>query len=84
MEKKDREALLQFRKEEAEKSCVHKMAAMCFRFMIQSPFARNMAAVPSIFPLPTVHYANRNSGFHYVPPASTPLRTPHPEMFSPR
>ena len=85
IKEKDREALPHFQKEEAETNCVHQkeMAAMYFQFITQSAFAKNMPAVPSSFPSPTMHYADRNSGFYYMLPASTALRTPHLETSSP-
>ena len=84
MEEKDRKALFQFKKEEAKHNRVHEkeMTAMYFQFMTQSALARNMPAVPLSFPVPKMHYANKNFGFHYMSPASTPLRIPHLELSS--
>ena len=86
MEKKDRQALIQLKKKEGtEKNCVNEkeMTRIYFQFMNQSAFARNIPEFPSSFPSSKMHHTNKNSGLHYMPTASTPLRTPHPEIPSP-
>ena len=84
MEEKDRKALLQFKKEKSEKNCVHEkeMAAMYFQFMTQWAFERNMLAVPLFLVSPTMHYVNRNSGFHYILAANMQLHTAHLKLLA--
>ena len=49
--------------------------------MTQSLFAGNIPAVLSSFSSSKMHYANRNSAFHYMLPTSTPFRTPVFQVF---
>ena len=59
------------------------MTRIYFQFITQLAFAKNMPELPSSFPSSSMHHTNNNSGLHYMPTASTPLRTPHPEIPSP-
>ena len=59
------------------------MTRIYFQFITQLAFVKNMPELPSSFPSSTMHHTNNNSGLHYMPTASTPLRTPHPEIPSP-